>query len=284
MSQTLDCTLERLSIDIWERLRTLKFLPPARSVRFGEETITDILMLDLNRSPFRRAIFTQTPKHREAQRGTDFECWLGSDSLGWIRLAIQAKKLDVKSDRYNSLNHKVNASKGTKKSQIEILENYATSNGAVPLYCLYNYSDDVDPCRHWHCCQRPFRVEEMGCTLTPSSVIKRSIKQWGKRNFDFIHEFQGTLPWRCLASCPNIGEAFALTDETDSPGFPSESSRFFETRPRRYAELPPSLRERVRDTVAGSEWAVLRADEFDPDYYSLDAGLPKRVCILERDQ
>ena len=270
-------------MDIWERLRTLKFLPPARSVRFGEETITDLLMLDLNRSGVRRARFVQTPKHREAKKGTDFECWLGSDAAGWIRLAIQAKKLDVKSDRYNSLNHKVKASRGKKKSQLDILDNYANSNGAVPLYCLYNYSDVVDPCKHWHCCQRPFRIEELGCTLTPPSVIKRSIRQWGKRNFDFIHEFQCTLPWRCLASCPNIRQVFALEEQNKLQGFPSESSRLFETRPRRYPGLPPSLRERVSDLVVDNERVILRLDEFDPGYYSLDAGLPKRICILERD-
>ena len=66
---TLDFTLEVLSRDIWERLRDVCGMPSARSIRFGEETITDLLMLDLYRQNFTRARFTQTPKLEEATKG-----------------------------------------------------------------------------------------------------------------------------------------------------------------------------------------------------------------------
>ena len=168
---TLDTILESLSRDVWERLRDIKALSPKYNVRFGEETITDLLMLDLNRHVLTQGLFVQTSKDREAIRGTDFEWWLGSDVTGWIRLAVQAKKLDLKSNRYNKLNHTINNVK-----QIDRLERYANRHGAIPLYCLYNYNDNVNPYEHWHCCQRPFDEEAFGCTLTPSSNIQNSYK------------------------------------------------------------------------------------------------------------
>ena len=59
---TLETILANLSKDVWERLRDVKALARARSIRFGEETITDLLMLDLNRQAATMSIFTQTPK------------------------------------------------------------------------------------------------------------------------------------------------------------------------------------------------------------------------------
>lgn len=95
------------------------------------------------------AVFTQTPKIRETTSGTDFEWWLGSDSTGWLRFAVQSKKLHMQSQWYSTLRHDVNG-----VLQLDCLEQYAASNRATPLYCLYNYSDHVDPDKHWHCCER----------------------------------------------------------------------------------------------------------------------------------
>ena len=156
---SLDAILQSLSKDIWERLRDVSALPTAHSVRFGEETITDILMLDLNRHGLTRTVFIQTPKSKEALTGTDFEWWLGSDAAGWIRLAVQAKKIHLESERYPNLKHSV---KGM--SQVGLLERFAARHGAIPLYCLYNYTDKAESFKHWHCCQRPFQEEELGCT------------------------------------------------------------------------------------------------------------------------
>ena len=69
-----------------------KVSPHRRGVPFGEETITDLLMLDLNRLGPAKALFTPTSKPVEANQGTDFECWVGSDDAGWLRFAIQSKK------------------------------------------------------------------------------------------------------------------------------------------------------------------------------------------------
>ena len=160
-------------------------------------------MLDLCRQRLTRSIFLQTPSHMETFWGTDFEWWLGSGATGWFRLAVQAKKLDMKKGRYLSLGHETRG-----LPQIRILENYAAQNGATPLYCLYNYSGGVDPQSHWHCCQRWFQAEELGCSVTSPARVREALRQRGMRNFDFIHRSNCTLPWQCLASCPKVRDAF----------------------------------------------------------------------------
>ena len=112
-SITLDVLLRTLAEDTWELLREANLL----SVRFGEETITDTLMLELRRKGF--ALFKQTSLRDEAKYGTDFECWVGSDSTGWVGYAVQAKKLDFRTGTYRNLGHLV---KGPDKLQLDIMK------------------------------------------------------------------------------------------------------------------------------------------------------------------
>ena len=119
------------SIGLWERLSYVRESIKSRGVlgpvRFGEETITDLLMMDLYVQGATLALFQQTSKPDEAMWGTDFELWLGSDLLGWFRFAIQAKKLDLRNDRYASLTQS-----NINGPQIDLLENYAAHKRAAP--------------------------------------------------------------------------------------------------------------------------------------------------------
>ena len=94
----LDELFANQSKDIWQRLGYVRDSFKSRGalgpVRFGEETITDFLMMELYVQGSMLAHFKQTSKPDEAMWGTDFELWIGSEQLGWFRLAIQAKKLD----------------------------------------------------------------------------------------------------------------------------------------------------------------------------------------------
>ena len=236
----LEAALERLAVATWDRLCDIKAFSqrpePFNSVRLGETTITDLAMLDLCRQGLTRSIFLQTPQHMERFWGTDFEWWLGSRGTGWFRLAVQAKKLDMKQGRYVSLAHKPNG-----VPQINTLERYASQNRASALYCLYNYSAGVDGRRHWHCCQRTFRAEELGCSLARPSRIRQAIGRVGKRTFDFIHLSNSTLPWQCMATCPRLRDAF---NEARKPSGVQREAQPVEPfplidLPSYYPELPP---------------------------------------------
>ena len=291
----LEASLDKLAVDTWNRLRDIKAFArrpePFNSVRLGETTMTDLAMLDLCRQGLTRSIFLQTPQHMESFWGTDFEWWLGSATVGWFRLAVQAKKLDMREDRYLSLAHKSNG-----VLQINTLEDYAFHNRATPLYCLYNYSSGIHGSRHWHCCQRPFRAEDLGCSLTHSSRVREAIRRRGKRTFDFIHRWTGTLPWRCLASCPKVRDTFQVVRDPSGPqleGHPIETFPLFDHksyypalppyRPQsRFARLPfPNLSDQTDDEMAGYNIDVVDYDDSLAEYYNLDAGIPRAINVTD---
>ena len=149
--QELGSIFESQSKYTWERLSYAykSLMGPGQSgpVQFGEETITNIFMMDLYVRGSTVALFEQMSKARESMSGTDFELWVGSQRLGWFRFAVQAKKLDLKTKRYADLNHE-----NSNGRQPKLLENYARNNGACPVYCLYNFTENVDKYEHWHCC------------------------------------------------------------------------------------------------------------------------------------
>ncbi len=105
----LEASLDKLAVETWNRLRDIKVFSqrpePFNAVRLGETTITDLAMLDLCRQGLTRSIFLQTPQYMESFWGTDFEWWLGSATVGWFRLAVQAKKLDMREGRVPTLRH-----------------------------------------------------------------------------------------------------------------------------------------------------------------------------------
>lgn len=110
--------------------------------------------------------------------------------MGWYRYAVQAKKIEVRTGRYAQLGHKVGG-----VLQLDILEPYAKANDAVPLYCFYNHVDGAVP---WNC-NYAVEIEQLGCSVTPSKVVRAALKKRGARTFAHIHNQKQTLPWRCLS-------------------------------------------------------------------------------------
>ena len=291
----LEAALEELAVATWLRLRDIKAFSqrpePFNSVRLGETTITDLAMLDLCRKGLTKSIFLQTPSHMETFWGTDFEWWLGSGATGWFRLAVQAKKLDMKKGRYLSLGHEKRG-----LPQIKVLEDYAVQNRATPLYCLYNYSGGVDMQSHWHCCQRCFRAEELGCSLTSPDRVREALTQRGMRTFDFIHRWNFTLPWQCMVSCPKVQDAFDEARKTSGlqlesrlvlpfPLFRLES--YYPVLPpfrphSRFARFPlPYFSDGIYDDLARYDIEVAAYDDSLAEFYDLDVGIPRAINVTD---
>src|ERR1051326_2383828 len=97
--------LEALSSRIWTRLRYSK----EYEVSHGEETITDITLLDLKMTVERLKIegidVWKCAEGGEPHIGIDWMWYVGSPSQGWLHFAVQAKKLHLGSWRYDSLGH-----------------------------------------------------------------------------------------------------------------------------------------------------------------------------------
>ena len=157
-------------------------------ISFGETSISDMILLYLIKLNNPQISIKQTKQNEEANFGTDWVWWIGSDDKGWVAFAVQAKKYNTKNDRYNSLAHKV---KGI--SQSDILKSYSDSIQAVPIYALYN-----------HVLRKNFSVgitglifnypENMyGVTLASLNVVKEAMNTRGCRNFKFINNKVSTI-------------------------------------------------------------------------------------------
>ena len=186
----------KISSDTWYRLARAHLL----GARLGEETLTDLLVLEMLQFQNSNAFSIYHPTKRE-------ESWCGADLLVWIRrrnglsrfLAIQAKKL-YPNGHYKALNY--HASTGIR--QIDLLNTFAHQYRAIPLYLLYNFNhcDSADLNRYWHCC-KALEVEQLGCTLVPSWKIDHAIKWRGQRTFTAVHANGPSRPWRCAFDCDN---------------------------------------------------------------------------------
>jgi hypothetical protein len=183
---------EKLAFTTWEAIENAF----EQKISFGEDAITSINLLALKNASFPDLVIADT-RAEESIKGCDFEFWIGTYSSGWYRYAIQAKKITVSSERYQSLSHKV---AGT--NQINILETYAKANGALPLYCLFNFSRNT--LASSTSCPNFKDIKEFGCSITPLNTIKLALRTRGARNFEWFHSRSETLPWSCLVRCPQI--------------------------------------------------------------------------------
>lgn len=185
---------EQIAKATWQRLAQAR----RHKVRLGEETLTDLLALDLVRGRSTNCLLLQTTKSEEAKHGTDLEIYIHVGGSKAIVVAIQAKKLDRATGTYLGLNAKVG---NTHRLQIDVLESHAKQIHATPRYLLYNYVDLRSPAPYWHCC-RESKKRQLGCTLVPVGHIRDALASRGARKFHPIHLQRGAVPWRCLFECP----------------------------------------------------------------------------------
>ncbi|EJE4164403.1 hypothetical protein M3916_004616 [Vibrio parahaemolyticus] len=245
--------------DVWNRLDSSKKF----GITQGEETLTDNILLYLASQNLSDIKIIQTPKYKEAVMGTDWEWWIGNAQDGYLRYAVQAKKLDLKTGRYSSLNHKI-GSGSTASYQHDVLEAYAKANKAIPLYAFYNHLEKKDYPKDWNC-PLPIEHSKLGCTVTPLANVKKAISTRGCRTFQKIHDLPETVPLRCLAQCPRIICTSMDSSEHDIEKF--------------------GVKAKVYSNPWGwiSEMGHLDSPEQMPsEFYNHDLGYyPKRILIIE---
>ncbi len=252
-------TVDELTREIRQNLDLAKKL----KISYGEETITDnILMALASMRSYNLRIF-QTPKNIEAQKGTDWEWFIGSQKYGWVRLAIQAKKFNSSSGRYDSLGHKVGIAPN-QELQVEILKRYSTANNAIPLYSFYNNYAHVSENNHWHC-NKAFDPELLGWTITSVQNIEDALNNYGSRNFDYIHSKKDSIPVKCLFDCPLFINQFQDLNNM--------TVELFGKYQQKLSRLPPQFLD-GRD--------IMLFDGFPEELYNLEIQLyPERVAIIE---
>ncbi|RCX15622.1 hypothetical protein DFP94_11470 [Fontibacillus phaseoli] len=251
MYKTTIDLFEKLAIDTWERLKYGEELNCSQS----EETITDINLLEIKRANLHDILVSKSDKYEEGITGIDWEWWIGSNSTGWWRYAVQAKKLS-ENRKYNKLRHRVG-----QEYQIDILERYSKSNNCIPLYCFYNYIDDNMLNKNWHC-YLPFEKEQLGCTVVPLDSVRKAFTLRADKSFSALHSDFRSIPWRCLVRCPDF-----LVDINKNSSHPLASIGYEKVRPYKI-----NLSNVTSESILNSE------------FYNHEIEiLPKRIMIIQTE-
>lgn len=258
---------EHLAKDTWLTLRDAS----TYDVSQGEETITDNLLLHLVRQNLPDLLVIKTPKNLESEKGTDWEWWIGSRSRGFLRYAVQAKKLDGSNHRYSKLNHVVGKIP-TQEYQHVVLKKYAAANQAIPLFALYNHIALPNYHSYWQC-PLPQDIEQLGITVTTLKNVETAIALWGKRTFQFLHQHSDTFPLRCLVSCVHA--------------LPTMHSKLAHqsTEAGEFKDIQQSARIYSEDEVPFLRLQAPAFLEYFPaSLYSTELGIyPKRILVIRRE-
>ena len=92
---------EQIAEATWERIKQARDL----KVRLGEETFTDLLILDFKRQMGNRTKLFQSTRDQESRRGTDLEIRIHMGGNRALTFSVQAKKVS-RSGRYDKLKTK----------------------------------------------------------------------------------------------------------------------------------------------------------------------------------
>ncbi|WP_336768377.1 DUF6615 family protein [Pantoea endophytica] len=245
----------QVSEKVWETLG----LCLIHNINFGEETISDLILLEIERNNPGYIRTFQTSKADEKNKGTDWEWWIGDISSGWARYAVQAKKIDKKGKNYNALAHKVGKAK---KYQHDILKQYCVANNAIGLYAFYNFHMANPQSHHWHCTQN-YDDKRLGVTITPIKNVISSINTKGSRNFNSLHSHKDTLPLHCLLECLS-----APNGNVDDRSF--KTHKHFDV-PRKHAGKD------ISEILEG----IINNPNLRNELYDNDVGLPAKILVID---
>ena len=86
-------TFENITNQVWTNLEAAY----DNELTFRETTISDLIFLYLKQQNLSYVILEPTKHSDEKHQGTDWEWWIGSPKLGWLRYSVQAKIYSSKS-------------------------------------------------------------------------------------------------------------------------------------------------------------------------------------------
>lgn len=186
-------TFQSRSRATWALLRKARLL----GHQIGEETITDLNLLEIRRRHPAEIRVIPFNKPEEGITGADWEWWFAGSTGWWAPFRIQAKILSPASQEFEEL-HRRNRNTGEYQSDRLIREAAGNSQPIAPLFCLYSNWDTRAIRPWWRCRSFPQRSPAFGCALVPAPIIPR-LRTARRKGLQDLLPFM--LPWHCLVCC-----------------------------------------------------------------------------------
>lgn len=157
------------------------------NISFGEETITEFNLLELQRRHPDVVTLSTYSRPKEACNGADWEWHIIGRSYV-LKMRIQAKR--VQKNNVLKVNHTVRASGA---NQLDLLINGSQQDGVRPVYCIYCTEDQRDV---WRTEVNPREniSSEYGCLLVGAEKIRSN----EPKKLKDIEKY--CIPWHYLAN------------------------------------------------------------------------------------
>lgn len=111
----------------------------------------------------------------------------------WLGMRVQAKVLNLASEKYQNLHHK-----NRHEQQVDLLINDARKNGVIPLYCMYTNWDPKKYKASWTCNSYKQTVRHYGAAILSPSVAK---KLQPKNETSLSSIINHLKPMHCIFCC-----------------------------------------------------------------------------------
>jgi len=177
----------------WNNLREARKL----DFQIGEESLTDFIILNLKRWGSGKIAVKNFTRHAESLNGADWEWWFTGPSGKWLGMRVQAKVLNLASEKYEHLHHK-----NRHGSQVDLLISDAKKKRLVPLYCMFTNWDTKKYKPSWVCRSHKPTVRHFGTAI----LSPHSVKRFQTSNETRLSSIIGSLrPMHCIFCCSGYG-------------------------------------------------------------------------------
>jgi hypothetical protein len=132
-------TFKKLSEDTWEQIDLSK----TAGYQLKEETLTDQNLLQLKIKHPTEILIRAFNKHEEGRNGADWEWWL-TDGNEWVGFRVQAKIINIETDRFEHLHYQAKTSVPQSRKLIEQSKPIG-EKPRVPIYCMFLSTEKFDP-------------------------------------------------------------------------------------------------------------------------------------------
>lgn len=203
-----------LAAQTWTKLERASTSP----VRFSETSITDhnLLVLDYYFPEIRVVHFAAAD---EVRTGADWEWVIGSATLGWITLRVQAKRAYpyLRTATYNQLGHRghpARDAKGRARYQYDdLIEACDPTQGQFPLFVFYNGWGNDHPFggTQWPAdgpaLPPSLPRDWFGCSVVSATNVKAVVES-GRGGKSVSAHLGNSMPWSYLWRAPNPSAAW----------------------------------------------------------------------------
>ncbi len=177
----------------WNKLREAR----NHDFQIGEESITDFIVLNIKKWGVGKISIDTFTRHAESLNGADWEWWFTGPSGKWLGMRVQAKVLNLESEKYEHLHHQ-----NRHGFQVDLLINDATKNKVIPLYCMYTNWDPKKYKASWNCQTHKPTVRHYGTSiLSPYKVKKLQLK----KETSLSSVINSLKPMHCIFCCEGFG-------------------------------------------------------------------------------